>query len=294
LTRHRNSSLLIDTIRDPTVSFPSALSYLSTDPRFVTISKASVMTQARLHSLFQAHITRLQSKGSSVLHTLFENYAAGLDTRWEALPIESKNIIATNAAIKRLGLDAKVSLRPAPRSKPRRSGIGYHGERLERRPGSEEEDESDKEFEYPVLRQEFEKWQRQRFADARAAFDAMLSDNAFVGFWGRVGKMGITDQEEKQQLGRVVFADENAAGIAEVLDMDVDDTIEEGEGSGGKRDLQALAKGIDVKEVERVLRGDKRYIVFDYMPAERELWITVGVCLLICGTLADLTLIRIT
>jgi hypothetical protein len=233
------------------------------------------MTQPRLNNLFQAHISHIQSKGSSVLHTLFENYAPGLDARWESLPIEAKNSIANNASVKRLGLDAKVSLRLPPRKPSKRSGLGHRGENRNKYPDTDEDGDNEEKFEYPTLRHEFERWQRQRFTDARAAFDVMLSENAFVEFWGRVGKMGLTDQEEKQRLGKLVFLDE--AGDVAVGDMEADEDPGEGEGGGGKRDLQMLAKGIDVNEVERVLRRDKRFIVFEHMPQERLQWISVSV-----------------
>jgi hypothetical protein len=74
----------------------------------------------------------------------------------------------------------------------------------------------------------------------------MLKENSFVKFWGRVGKMGVVEDEEKARLGKVVFGDEQGDTGA--------DEVEEGEGGGGKADLKSLAKGIDVKEMERVLR----------------------------------------
>lgn len=206
------------------------------------------MSQQRLAALFAAHIGRLQEKGGTALYALLESYAPGLDVKWESLASEVKASIAGSSAAKRLGLDGRVSTR------------------------SRRNDDDDNEvYEYPSIRNEFESWQRRRFTDARAAFDTMLSENAFVEFWGRVGKMGLTDQDEKARLGKVVFADESAAGPEEE-----DEEGQEGEGGGGKRDLQVLAKGVDVKEVERVLRRDKRYIVFDYMPEERQQWLSVS------------------
>ncbi|KIM22077.1 hypothetical protein M408DRAFT_333084 [Serendipita vermifera MAFF 305830] len=257
------NSLLIDAIRDPTVSFQSALSYLSADPRFTSITQTSTLSQQRLSALFNAHIARLQEKGGSALHTLFGSYAPGLDVRWENLPAEAKASIAGSAAAKRLGLDGRVSLRPPTNTQKDRSRARSDDSMDETGGGG---------YEYPALRDEFESWQRRRFSEARVAFDAMLAENAFVEFWGRVGKMGLTDQEEKARLGKMVFADEGAAGAANAVEEEEEG--EEGEGGGGKRDLQALAKGVDVGEVEKVLKRDKRYIVFDYMPQERERWLT--------------------
>lgn len=84
------------------------------------------------------------------------------------------------------------------------------------------------------LEREFEKWQRERTHEARLAFDEMLGENAFVEFWGRLGKIGGEGVE---------------GGVA------ADDLGEdEGEGGGGKVDMKALAKNVDTKEIERVLK----------------------------------------
>lgn len=84
------------------------------------------------------------------------------------------------------------------------------------------------------LEREFDKWQRERTSDARKAFDEMLTDNAFVEFWGRLGKMG----------GEGV----NGGVTAEDLGED------EGEGFGGKVDMKALAKNVDLNDIIKVLK----------------------------------------
>ncbi|CAG8633969.1 12035_t:CDS:1, partial [Acaulospora colombiana] len=260
--------LLIDNVRDPNVSFQSALSYLSADPRFSAVTQATAMTQARLQAIFTEHMSHIQSKGSSALSTLFESYAPGLNIRWDDLSSATKNSLGSSGVAKQMRIDAKISL-GSSRRKDRRSSTSKHDKDL-----SDTDEERDTErFEYPALRQEFERWQRQRFADARAAFDVMLSENAFVEFWGRVRKMGVTDDTEKQKLEKLVFSDEGPSGAAAVP---TEEDPGEGEGGGGRADLQSLAKAVDVKEVERVLKGDKRYIVFDYMPEQRHQWVTVS------------------
>ncbi|KIO12941.1 hypothetical protein M404DRAFT_702784 [Pisolithus tinctorius Marx 270] len=103
------------------------------------------------------------------------------------------------------------------------------------------------------LEREFEKWQRERTHEARKAFDDMLSENAFVDFWGRLGKLG----GEGTDGG--VKADDLSEG--------------EGEGFGGTVDMKALAKNVDLGEVVKVLKNDKRYVVFDHVPEQRERWI---------------------
>lgn len=89
-------------------------------------------------------------------------------------------------------------------------------------------------FDIKALESEFEKWQRERTHEARKAFDEMLAENSFVEFWGRLGKIG------GEGVDGGVKADETG-----------DD---EGEGGGGRVDMKALAKNVDVGDIEKVLK----------------------------------------
>ncbi|KAF9534344.1 Hsp90 protein-domain-containing protein [Crepidotus variabilis] len=99
---------------------------------------------------------------------------------------------------------------------------------------------------------EFRVWQRERSTAARKAFDEMLAENSFVDFWGRLGKMR-----------------DNQAGSS-VVKMDDEDI---GEATDDKVDMKALAKTVDIGEMEKVLKHDKRYGMFDHTPDQREGWI---------------------
>lgn len=89
-------------------------------------------------------------------------------------------------------------------------------------------------YDVSSLESVFTRWQQERYQKARAAFDELLSENSFIEFWGRLGKMGGEGVEGG------VKADETGE--------------DEGEGWGGKVDMKALAKSIDVDEVEAVLK----------------------------------------
>ncbi|KAK7020108.1 glu-rich pro-rich WW domain-protein [Favolaschia claudopus] len=108
-------------------------------------------------------------------------------------------------------------------------------------------------FDIRSLEQEFERWQRERTTDSRKAFDEMLAENSFVEFWGKLRKIG------GEGVDGGVKADETEE--------------DQGEGGGGKVDMKVLAKGVDVGEIEKVLKNDKRYIMFDHVPDQRERWI---------------------
>ncbi|KAI0796793.1 hypothetical protein C8Q75DRAFT_710216 [Abortiporus biennis] len=104
-------------------------------------------------------------------------------------------------------------------------------------------------YDIRALEDEFEKWQRERTQTARGAFDEMLNENAFVEFWGRLGKIGGKGVDE------TIRADDIGEDAEELVDM------------------KALAKTVDLKEVVKVLKNDKRYITFDHMSGQREGWI---------------------
>ncbi|KAG2118761.1 Hsp90 protein-domain-containing protein [Suillus discolor] len=108
-------------------------------------------------------------------------------------------------------------------------------------------------FDTRGLQQEYEKWQRERTYECRKAFDEMLAENSFVEFWGRLGKIG----------------GEGVEGGVKADDLGED----EGEGFGGKVDMKALAKSVDLSDIEKVLKNDKRYIMFEHVAAQRERWL---------------------
>jgi hypothetical protein len=124
-----------------------------------------------------------------------------------------------------------------------------------------------------LLEQQFNKWQRERTTAARIAFDKMMSENSFVEFWGRLGKIG-------------------GESVNSGLQMDGEDIGEGGDGDE-KVDMKALAKTVDIKEMEKVLKvfpvylfsscfeltffqNDKRFIMFDHVPEQRERWLRVS------------------
>ncbi|KAJ7667986.1 Hsp90 protein-domain-containing protein [Mycena polygramma] len=104
------------------------------------------------------------------------------------------------------------------------------------------------------LEHEFEKWQRERTSESRKAFDEMLAENSFISYWIGLQKIG-------------------GEGVDGGVKADEAENEDEGEGGGGKVDMKVLAKSVDVGEVEKVLKNDKRYIMFDHVPQQRESWI---------------------
>jgi len=87
-------------------------------------------------------------------------------------------------------------------------------------------------YDQSQLEREYTKWQRERNTAARIAFDQMLSENSFVEFWGRLGKLGTE-------------------ALANDLKIEDDDL---GEDSEQKVDMKTLAKNVDIHEMEKVLK----------------------------------------
>lgn len=98
-------------------------------------------------------------------------------------------------------------------------------------------------FDVREVEQEYERWMRERSQEARQAFDEMLNENAFVEFWGRLGKIG-------------------GKGIDETIKGD--DIGEDDE--EGVVDMKALAKTVDLKEVVMVLKVRHTVVELVYLP----------------------------
>jgi len=96
-------------------------------------------------------------------------------------------------------------------------------------------------FDKRDLEHEFERWQRERNTEARKAFDEMMGENSFIEFWGRLGKIG-------------------GAGVDSSIQND--DIGEEEKEDEERVDMKKLAKGVDVKEIVKVLKVWYTYLVF--------------------------------
>jgi hypothetical protein len=125
------------------------------------------------------------------------------------------------------------------------------------------------------LEEAFARWQRERTHAARLAFDEMLRENAFVEFWGRLGKLG-------------------GEGVDGGVQRDDEGVEDEGEAGGGNVDMKMLAKTVDLSDMEKVLKvsghwglaptplltvlqNDRRYTMFNHTPEQREQWLRVSV-----------------
>ncbi|KAG8910155.1 hypothetical protein FRC01_006498 [Tulasnella sp. 417] len=115
------------------------------------------------------------------------------------------------------------------------------------------------------MRRLWEDWQAERNVKARDNFQKLLEESHFVGFWAGVNKLGKErGSSSGGGMGTV------AVGVD---DLDGEAPGEEEDNGLGRADLKTLAKGIGEKQIEDVLKHDKRYRVFDHIPDERERWI---------------------
>lgn len=200
------------------MTWDSALPLLEADPRFQHASQ--VLPVGAQRARFATHIDHLRTRYITQLHALFEAHSTGLNMPAEALP---KSVRGSLPAVK----------------------LGFVSGEPETQGPDDQCDEDDNDDEdVPTnrsrlnrgLADEYARWQRTKVTEARLAFDALLSENSFVEFWGRLAKMG------GEGVGGGVPIDED------------DEENEEGEGGGGKVDMKALAKNVDVSEMEKVLK----------------------------------------
>ncbi|KAB5591583.1 Transcription elongation regulator 1 [Ceratobasidium theobromae] len=211
-------TVLTDAIRDPLMTWDSALPLLEADPRFQHASQ--VLPVGAQRARFATHIDHLRTRYITQLHALFEAHSTGLNMPAEALP---KSVRGSLPAVK----------------------LGFvSGEPETQGPDDQCDEDDDDDEDVPTnqsrlnrgLADEYARWQRTKVTEARLAFDALLSENSFVEFWGRLAKMG-------------------GEGVGGGVPIDGDDEEnEEGEGGGGKVDMKALAKNVDVSEMEKVLK----------------------------------------
>lgn len=85
------------------------------------------------------------------------------------------------------------------------------------------------------LETRFDEWQAVRTQQAKTDFEALLKENKFVDFWGRLKNKAMAAAED---------------GEAGADDEDED----EGEGGGGNANLDIMAKQVDLKEMHDVLK----------------------------------------
>lgn len=181
-------------------------------------------------NLFQQHVETLRAKQLAALHALFQAHAPSLSDKFDALP--ERSVRASGPATK-LGMGLV--------------DIGddddADADDRERRRRAEDRDIKAR----VRLEDEFSRWQRFRRQDAERAFGEMLSENAFVAFWGRIQKMALGKERKEHER-------EGEGGMH--VDVDDEDLIgEEVGGEGEERaSLQKLAKGIHVEEIQRVLK----------------------------------------
>jgi hypothetical protein len=89
-------------------------------------------------------------------------------------------------------------------------------------------------YDIDQLEDEFRRWQRERYTEARRAFGEMLSENSFVEFWGRLSKMQDVTLEQGLQVAS--------------------EDIGEDDEPASKLNMKALAQTVDIGEMVKVLK----------------------------------------
>lgn len=94
------------------------------------------------------------------------------------------------------------------------------------------------------LEKRYQDWQRVRFQRCKEDFESLLKESSFVDFWGRlknkqVAQAGIIPGEEQ--------------------DEDEDEAMGDEETGGGRANLDAMAKQVDLKDMHAVLQVSGRH-----------------------------------
>lgn len=184
--------------------------------------------------LFNTHLDHLRQKHFSSLHSLFTAHSSTIQ------PLG-------------LGLDKKFSSLNPEFVKSFNSSLPVTKLQLSR----------------SEIEREFDTWQTERYKTARREFEELLSENNFLEFWGKLGKSVIKSETVGRGAADIGQNEQKAMQVK----IGNEDLVGEEDEEASAKDQREMAKNIDVTEVERVLKNDKRYRVFDYIPDQREQWL---------------------
>ncbi|SCZ93800.1 BZ3500_MvSof-1268-A1-R1_Chr6-3g08893 [Microbotryum saponariae] len=107
------------------------------------------------------------------------------------------------------------------------------------------------EKDYDRLEHLYEAWLRKWADRARREFDELLKESAILEHWGRLAK--------HEDLDKVKVMGEEGA--------------EDSEDEDEMPSIVEMAKQVDLPAIQKVLRHDKRYLVFDHVSEKREQWL---------------------
>lgn len=203
---------LLDSIHDPWADWDDARRRLGDDP----------LPEHEKRALFDEHMLHLRSKRRDQLAKLFAKHAK--DERGVPQLQCGKDVI-----LPLVRTDPAYTESTLPRFVGEVAGVHKHAE-------------------HTTLEAEFDAWDAWRQANAEQEFQAMLRENAFVDFWGRLQKEKQMHGDEKPEpmMGEEEGDDEEAT--VSILDM---------------------ASQLDVQAMESVLKADQRYRMFSHVPEHR-------------------------
>ena len=183
---------LIDTVRDPWITWTDASSFASS---FHSEMERGVVTDARKRQMFEEHLQHLRSRRRDQLARLFEKHS--LNER--GVPQLNRT---ADVVLPLVRADDEYIRSPLPRFVGEDTGVH------KRAVGTN-------------LEAEFDAWDAWRQERAQQEFFTMLRENAFVDFWGRLQKekQAKRDDEMSPALHGEDEADDDEETTVSLLDM---------------------------------------------------------------------------
>lgn len=114
-----------------------------------------------------------------------------------------------------------------------------------------------------LLRAAYDRWHSHRCSQAEQDFKHMLSESAFVDFWGRL--KSAFDASQSSTLTSVPETKQHA-----ILMHQPDDQDEQADASTS---LIVMASKVDLNQIESVLKNDARFRAWNHDPETRRSWI---------------------
>lgn len=234
-------TFLIDNVRDHDAEWADVRAELKHDSRYETVK---CLEQAELRRMFFDHTDLIYSKRVGVLESFFDRHISQpLTADFSTIKKRLLRLVEANDEES----DDMTQMSSEERMKFKTT--------ITKLIGSGRDQRSDRRSGMGLIEEKFQDWKRRREERAHREFEGMCGESSFIDFWCRMKKAA---EEKRKEVGRSA-----TIGDQEDQDEDPDDLV----------DLREMAKSIDIREIQMVLKNDKRWIIWDHLPEQRDRWI---------------------
>ncbi|PLW17515.1 hypothetical protein PCANC_08011 [Puccinia coronata f. sp. avenae] len=249
-------SFLIDHVRDHNADWSDVKSQLTRDPRYEEIR---CLAPHELKAIFTRHTDSIYAKHIRNLESYFDQQVQRpLTARFS--DVREKLVKLTCDAE-----DERVENPKQPKLTEEEMKVKQTIMRLTEAGGGK----GSRDGGLSKIEDAFDAWKVKREERAKSEFLDMFKESLFVNFWGSMKKAAMLKNRD-DKLHKADLIQTEAGG--EKSRHDGDDQEGEGEGDEGV-DFKEMAKSIDIREIHTIFKNDRRWITWDHVPEQRDVWI---------------------